>query len=114
VQPDNGATGKEEMTTRHVSDIVLVMHRLIEINEDSGKLLFITRGDSRKEPDKPWTREQLLGIAVSYRYFKKSHSVNTFIPCGLRYIFNRRLLWLAGKLGLRLKVEKLKVEKLKS
>ena len=76
----------------------LVMHRLIGIMSDnSGEQLFITRGDSRTEPDKPLSQQQLLGVAESYRRGKKEYPVKIFVPCLWRYLFNRMLLWLYGK-----------------
>jgi len=76
----------------------LVMHRLIGIMPDnSGEQLFITRGDSRTEPDKPLSRQQLLGVAESYRRGKKEQTVKIFIPGVWRYLLNRILLWLYGK-----------------
>lgn|GEM_PF-4358092 len=78
---------------------VLVMHRLVEIEEDdSGKLLFITRGDSGMENDKPWPQQQLMGVAVSYKRGEKEHLVKTFIPGAWRHKYNRRLLWMFGKI----------------
>jgi signal peptidase I len=77
----------------------LVMHRLIEIiDDDPNNILFITRGDSMLEPDKPWPLQQMMGVAVSYRGVKKEHSVKTFVPGVWRYGYNRRLLWKYNKL----------------
>jgi signal peptidase I len=77
----------------------LVMHRLIEmIADDSGKILYFTRGDSGKERDKPWPQQQLLGVAKSYRRGKKEHSIKTFVPGVWRYLFNHRLLWIFNKI----------------
>jgi signal peptidase I len=73
---------------------ILVMHRLLKITADSNEnLQFITRGDSRKETDKPWNREQFLGVAVSYKGNRKEHRVKSFIPPEWRYTLNRRVLW---------------------
>jgi len=77
----------------------LVMHRLIEITEgNDGESLFITRGDSVKEPDKPWAQQQLLGLAKSYKRGKKDHSIKTFTPGAWRYLYNHRLLWMYNKI----------------
>jgi len=75
------------------------MHRLVEIiSDDSGKLLYITRGDSVKEPDKPWPQQQLIGVAKSYKRGRKEHSIKAFIPGACRYLFNHRLLWMFNKI----------------
>lgn len=74
---------------------VLVMHRLLEkIYRENGYLQFITRGDSRMEPDKAWTLQQFLGVAVRYKGASRERQVRTFIPRAWRYKYNRRLLWL--------------------
>ena len=81
----------------------LVMHRLVQIIDDdsSGKPLFITRGDSRMEPDRPVTLQQLIGMAVNYKDVKKEHFVKTFVPGVWRYKYNRMLFWLYNKLKRR-------------
>jgi signal peptidase I len=77
---------------------VLVMHRLIEIiNESSGEQLFITRGDCVMDPDKPWLQQLVIGVAISYRRRGKEHLIKTLIPGTWRYSFNRRILWLFSK-----------------
>lgn len=94
-----GPTGKDKREERRSGNGGLVMHRLIGINDDgSGKPLFITRGDSGTEPDKPWPQQQLIGVAVSYKRCKKEYSVKTLLPGMWRYLFNRRLLWLFNKI----------------
>jgi signal peptidase I len=78
---------------------VFVMHRLINIiTAKSGKKLFVTRGDSLNEPDKPWPQQQLLGVAVSYKRSGKEHLIKKFIPDAWRYKYNRRFLWMFGKI----------------
>jgi signal peptidase I len=78
---------------------LLVMHRLIEITPGNNeKLMFITRGDSRRESDKPFCRQQLLGEAVKYRGIKREHSVKKFIPGEWRYKLNQTLLWAYGRI----------------
>jgi hypothetical protein len=78
---------------------VLVMHRLVNIiYTDSGEIFFITRGDSAKVTDKPWSQQRLVGLAVSYKDPMKEHPVKTFIPSSWRYGYNRRLLWLFNKI----------------
>jgi signal peptidase I len=73
---------------------ILVMHRLLGIaTDDNGNLQFITRGDSRMEPDKPWTQKQFLGVAIRYKEAKREHTIRTFLPPAWRYKFNNRLLW---------------------
>jgi hypothetical protein len=75
------------------------MHRLINIITDkSGKKLLVTRGDSLNEPDKPWPQQQLLGVALSYKRSGKEHLIKKFIPGAWRYKYNRRLLWMLGKI----------------
>jgi hypothetical protein len=72
---------------------ILVMHRLLEISTgDYGNLQFITRGDSRLEPDKPWAQKQFMGVAVRYKEAKREHAIRTFLPPAWRYKFNNRLL----------------------
>lgn len=105
---DNGATAQRRngATVQRHNDITperhnssLVMHRLVEIiSDDSGKLLYITRGDSVKEPDKPWPQQQLIGVAKSYKRGRKEHSIKAFIPGACRYLFNHRLLWMFNKI----------------
>jgi signal peptidase I len=84
---------------------VLVMHRLIRIAlDDNGNPLFITRGDSGIEPDKPVTRQQLIGIAVTGKGTKKEYPIRSFLPPAWKYILNRRLLSvyiIIRRLGLR-------------
>jgi signal peptidase I len=79
----------------YIENKVLVMHRLIAIiDRNDGEPLFITRGDSGIEQDKPWPQQQLLGVAVIYKRAEKGHSVKSFVPGVWRYEYNRRLLWL--------------------
>jgi signal peptidase I len=83
---------------------VFVMHRLIKIITDgSGKKLFFSRGDSSTMPDEPWVRQQLIGIAVSFKRNNKVNPIKNFIPGSWRYVFNRRLLWIINK-GKRLTI----------
>jgi len=91
--------GKDKREERRSGNGGLVMHRLIGINDDgSGKPLFITRGDSGTEPDKPWPQQQLIGVAVSYKRGKKEQLIKTFIPESWRYIYNLILLWMFSKI----------------
>lgn len=47
---------------------VFVMHRLMEIIEgNDGNHPFISRGDQGIEQDEPWSQQQLLGNAISYK-----------------------------------------------
>jgi hypothetical protein len=79
---------------------VLVMHRLIDIKYDgSGNPLFITRGDSGREDDRPWPRQQLMGVAVSYKRGKRAHLVKNFVPGTRRYKYNRSKLWMISKIN---------------
>jgi hypothetical protein len=88
----------DDIPSGGINDI-LVMHRLIGIKDrDSGNPIFITRGDSLPTADLPWTRSQLLGIAVSFERGRKEYAVKTVIVREWRYSFNRRLLWLKGML----------------
>jgi hypothetical protein len=78
---------------------LLVLHRLLEIRiADNGDKIYITRGDSRMEPDLPWPQQQLLGMAVSFKRGKKEHPVKTYIPGEWRYLFNGRLLRVFNKI----------------
>jgi hypothetical protein len=80
-------------------NVILVMHRLIEIRvDDRVNPQLITRGDSLNESDKPWPRQQLLGVALSYKRSGKEHLIKNFIPGEWRYKYNRRLLWMFGKI----------------
>lgn len=86
----------------YIENNVLVMHRLVEINNnDSGNQMLITRGDSGRESDKPWHQEQLIGMAISYKRRRKEHSIKTFTPGACRYLFNHRLLWVFNKVMLK-------------
>lgn len=78
---------------------ILVMHRLTEIISDiNGMLQYITRGDSRMEPDKPWPHQQLLGKAIGFKRCKKEYSIKPITPGVLRYLFNHRLFWFYNKI----------------
>jgi signal peptidase I len=78
---------------------ILVMHRLVEIKrDDSDDLLFITRGDSGVECDKPWPIEQLVGEAVSFKRAKREIRIKIFVPRKWRYRYNQRLLWMFNKI----------------
>jgi signal peptidase I len=100
VKGRKGATeeGNNNITTQQ-HNIVLVMHRLIEIRvNDQGNPQLVTRGDSLNEPDRPCPQQQLLGVAVSYKRSGKEHLIKNFIPGAWRYKYNRRLLWMFGKI----------------
>lgn len=91
----NGATeeGYNNITTEQHKSI-LVMHRLLEIKADNhGNPELITRGDSRNEPDKPWSLQQLLGVACTYKRKDKEHFLKSYIPGTWRYKFNHSLIW---------------------
>jgi len=99
-QRRNGITeeGHNNIKTEQHS-VILVMHRLIKIRvDDRFNSQLITRGDSLNESDKPWPRQQLLGVAVSYKRSAKEHLIKNFIPGAWRYKYNRRLLWMFGKI----------------
>jgi signal peptidase I len=90
--------GHNNITAEH-HNVILVMHRLTEIRVDDRVIpQLITRGDSLNESDKPWPRQQLLGVAVSYKRSGKEHLIKNFIPGAWRYKYNRRLLWMFGKI----------------
>ena len=92
-------TVKDKRKERRSGNGGLVMHRLIGIYDDrSGKPLFITRGDSGKEPDKPWPQQQLIGVAVRFKRGKKEQLIKTFIPTSWQYIYNLMLLWMFNKI----------------
>ena len=77
---------------------VFVMHRLMEIIEgNDGNHLFISRGDQGIKQDEPWSQQQLLGIAISYKRGDKEHSIRSYIPGVWRYRLNRRLLWIYNR-----------------
>jgi signal peptidase I len=82
---------------------VLVMHRLIEIIDGvSDNPSFITRGDSRPEPDATWLSEQLLGEAVSYKRSGKIYQVKRFVPGFWSYKYNAGFLWIRN-MGMRIR-----------
>lgn len=72
----------------------LVIHRLIAVQNNNGEYVFITRGDSRQERDKPLAIQYLLGGAISYKRGKRAHLVKTIVPGDWRYKYNYMLLWL--------------------
>jgi hypothetical protein len=73
----------------------LVMHRLIKIIiDDSGKPIFTTRGDCRKENDFPWQAGSIVGVAATYKTNGKVYPVKSFLPGNLNYHFNYCLLWI--------------------
>jgi hypothetical protein len=77
---------------------VLRMHRLVKITvDDKGNQLFISRGDSRLDDDRPWTREQFLGMAVKYKDGDRFKSIKVFVPQPWRIKFNFRLVWVICK-----------------
>jgi signal peptidase I len=77
---------------------VLVTHRLIKIiEEDECKTMYITRGDSMKEYDKPWPREKLVGVVLVFKRNMMPNHLKLFLPRIWRYKFNRGLLWLLNK-----------------
>jgi signal peptidase I len=72
---------------------IFIMHRLRGIvKDDQGNHLFISRGDSGMKPDKPWLKQDLLGLAVSYKRGKKAYLLHPFLPGSLRYQINHSLL----------------------
>lgn len=96
---DKGEFPKPGQVVIYELNNVFVMHRLIEITEGSaGDQLFITRGDSGMEYDKPWQQQQVIGVVISYKRDGKEHLINTLIPGTWRYLFNRRILWLFNKI----------------
>ena len=83
----------------YIDNGVLVLHRLKEVIDDgSGNTMLITQGDSLNMADKPFSREQLVGVAVSYKTGKKETSVRNYIPGQWRYRLNSRMLWLYIKI----------------
>lgn len=71
-----------------------VMHRLIKIvTAPEGEIRFVTRGDSLRQADPPFGREQITGIAVCFRRNEDVQNISGYIPCSLRYTFNRFILW---------------------
>ena len=77
----------------------LVLHRLVKIiNNGSDNPVFIAQGDSLILPDKPIMREQIEGIAVSYKTGRKEYPVRTYIPGTWHHKFNRWLLWFYNRL----------------
>ena len=75
----------------------LVIHRLISIVNNTGKYVFTTRGDSRKEEDRKWEAE-MVGVAVSFKRGKRELLIKKFVPRNMYYYFNRLALWLYFKL----------------
>jgi hypothetical protein len=96
---DKGEYPKPGSVVVYDNSGVLVMHRLIKIiagTED--KPIFITRGDSGIEKDKPWHMQQLAGTALTYNRDDKEHSIRSYIPSVCRYKYNQRLLWLHNRI----------------
>lgn len=76
----------------------LVLHRLIEIRKNKeGEIVFITRGDSMAESDPPVRRDQIVGIAHSFRRNNKQRHLRSRIPAKRAYKFNRAILWILGR-----------------
>ena len=89
-EPGNESTGLISNTVKSR----LILHRLIKITDNTpDNLQFITQGDSLILPDKPVIRDQIIGVAESYKKGIKEYSIVSFIPAAWRYKFNRRLLW---------------------
>jgi len=97
---ETGVTAlRQNGVTAEINPGVFVMHRLISITEDEmGERWCITRGDSRREADRPWQIQQLIGVAVSYRSGKKEKEIKSYIPSEFRYKLNWWLLWGWGKI----------------
>jgi hypothetical protein len=77
----------------------LVMHRLIEIRNDSpGEKIFITRGDCMAEPDLPFHADQVIGLADSYIRNSRLHILICRIPSQGEYKINRMFFGLWFKL----------------
>lgn len=94
---------------------ILVMHRLVEIRKnDNGETLFITRGDSRLEPDEPWRSDEIIGVVTGRRTGGRVKIVKVFLPGVFRRKVNRFVLWGWWKIrrvrNLKFKVQSLKFE----
>ena len=72
----------------------LVMHRLISVSGNPANPLFLTQGDSLSKPDKPWSADQLAGIAVLFKRKGKEFKIEPSVPGLWRRRYNRILLWL--------------------
>jgi signal peptidase I len=84
----------------YVSEGILIMHRLIEIRSgNTDNVLFITRGDSTRKADAPWSASELVGVAVRYRHDLSEYSLRTFIPSRTRYRINLIALWMYNKIS---------------
>ncbi len=55
----------------------LTIHRIIRLSHDSGKLLFITKGDNFFKFDAPVTPEQILGRVVAVQRGKQRIMIDT-------------------------------------
>jgi hypothetical protein len=77
----HASTGSASKMQGRAPTSKLVLHRIVEITaDDRGEKLLITRGDSMTEPDKPWNRKQLMGVAVSLKRLKNEYPVRIFMP----------------------------------
>jgi len=96
---DKGEYPKPGSVVVYDNNGALVMHRLIKIIAgNDGEPIFITRGDSVIEKDKPWPVQKLAGKVLTYKRDEKEHSIRSYIPGVWRYKYNQRLLWLHNRI----------------
>ena len=76
----------------------LVIHRMVEIQNNNGEYIFITRGDSRMGNDLPLGRQKLIGQAVTYKRGEKVQQVKNIVPGRINYKFNWFALWFYFKI----------------
>lgn len=78
----------------------LIIHRLIKIHpEDPNNVLFVTRGDSRKLEDPPWSKQKLIGVATKFKHDNRDYTIRYSLPSGARYFLNLKSLWIYHKIN---------------
>ena len=80
-------------------DTGFVVHRLIRIEKDGGRIWYITRGDSCKYEDKPVLKGQVAGRVIRAEDIsaKRNRTGNELVSKP-RYLYNRLLVWLIIRL----------------
>ena len=79
----------------------LIMHRLIRTAiDDSGRKIYISRGDSQNEEDNPKSFDSIIGVATSYNKKGKTVQIRSFLPGKFTYKLNHWLLWMQSQRNL--------------
>jgi hypothetical protein len=69
----------------------LVVHRVIDVSKDNGRVALVIKGDSAGHPDRPICPEQVLGQVIAIERGGKKLPMNG----GLRRLTNRLWAWLS-------------------